>query len=82
MLNSVGKRSTLLLNKLVSALNKVLDNKDSYRRPQLKIDDSMADSRLVGTGYTAGGYGRAMDLQRRTGERKFWKCYFNAVTCF
>ncbi|XP_076358330.1 uncharacterized protein LOC143250944 [Tachypleus tridentatus] len=51
-----AKRSTIMLNKLMSTLQKAL-----------REDEIVSDQ---------------MELQRRGGEHKFWRCYFNAVSCF
>ncbi|XP_035230806.1 uncharacterized protein LOC118202724 [Stegodyphus dumicola] len=51
-----SKRSTMLLNRLMHALNK------SFHYENLSIPQ--------------------MDLQRRGEGKMYWKCYFNAVSCF
>ncbi|XP_053998922.1 uncharacterized protein LOC128887253 isoform X2 [Hylaeus anthracinus] len=84
----VPKRAALLLDRLMVALQKVVDNQDrgelgsvrSFGRssgPHLPSSDSQivpsADEETV-----------KMDLQRRgqSKGRVYWRCYFNAVTCF
>ncbi|XP_076315561.1 allatostatin double C [Tachypleus tridentatus] len=54
--DSLPKRSTMLLNKLMNALQNALQE-----------DDIVSHQ---------------MELQRRGDGRKFWRCYFNAVSCF
>ncbi|XP_043252361.1 uncharacterized protein LOC143348172 [Colletes latitarsis] len=84
----VPKRAALLLDQLMVALQNVVDNQGrgelsgsrSFSRssgPHLPASDSQivssADEETV-----------KMDLQRR-GQSKgriYWRCYFNAVTCF
>lgn len=84
----VPKRAALLFDQLMVALQKVVDNQNreglgssrSFVRssgPRLSADNSQivssADEQTV-----------KMDLQRR-GQPKgrvYWRCYFNAVTCF
>ncbi|XP_015788542.1 uncharacterized protein LOC107365533 [Tetranychus urticae] len=66
------KRSAMLLNKIVSALHKAMDNNKS-RSNRIYLDSyqsSLSSS-------------QQMDLSRRTGSKKmFRKCYFNPVACF
>ncbi|KAF8791390.1 hypothetical protein HNY73_006267 [Argiope bruennichi] len=50
------KRSTMLLNRLMNALNKTYPH-ESFSVPQ-------------------------MELHRRGEGKMYWKCYFNAVSCF
>ncbi|GIY92965.1 uncharacterized protein CEXT_627881 [Caerostris extrusa] len=50
------KRSTMLLNRLMNALNKTYPT-ESFSVPQ-------------------------MELHRRGEGKMYWKCYFNAVSCF
>nr|CAD7430320.1 unnamed protein product [Timema monikensis] len=62
----VPKRTALLLDKIMVALQKAVDEDSSVAA----IPPNMPDS--------------TMDLQRR-GQQKgrvYWRCYFNAVTCF
>ncbi|CAK9798737.1 hypothetical protein ANTQUA_LOCUS1712 [Anthophora quadrimaculata] len=84
----VPKRAALLFDQLMVALQKVVDNQGrgemggsrAFARssgPHLPIGNSQivpsADEQTV-----------KMDLQRR-GQAKgrvYWRCYFNAVTCF
>lgn len=69
------KRSTMLLNKLMHALHKALDSEKniSGSDPEPAALISLPDLEAL----------QQMDMQRRTGEGKmFWRCYFNAVSCF
>ncbi|CAK9828740.1 hypothetical protein ANTRET_LOCUS6207 [Anthophora retusa] len=84
----VPKRAALLFDQLMVALQKVVDNQGrgemggsrAFARssgPRLPVGNSQivpsADEQTV-----------KMDLQRR-GQAKgrvYWRCYFNAVTCF
>ncbi|XP_078046498.1 uncharacterized protein LOC144474951 [Augochlora pura] len=85
----VPKRAALLLDQLMVALQKAVDNQNrgelgssrsSYSRssgPQI----SAGESQIVSTGDEQTV---KMDLQRRgqSKGRVYWRCYFNAVTCF
>ncbi|PBC32497.1 hypothetical protein APICC_09259 [Apis cerana cerana] len=81
----VPKRAALLFDRLMVALQKVVDNQNKEldgsrpfaRSPHLSIENSQiipsTDDQTM-----------KMDLQRR-GQAKgrvYWRCYFNAVTCF
>ncbi|XP_006621518.1 uncharacterized protein LOC102679964 isoform X2 [Apis dorsata] len=82
----VPKRAALLFDRLMVALQKVVDNQNKgeldgsrpfVRSPHLSIENSQiipsTDEQTM-----------KMDLQRR-GQAKgrvYWRCYFNAVTCF
>ncbi|XP_069683387.1 uncharacterized protein AstCC isoform X2 [Periplaneta americana] len=62
----VPKRTALLLDRIMVALQKAVEDEKGARA----FPDQLADSK--------------MDLQRR-GQQKgrvYWRCYFNAVTCF
>ncbi|XP_076647501.1 uncharacterized protein LOC143356040 [Halictus rubicundus] len=84
----VPKRAALLFDQLMVALQKVVDNQNrgelgngrSYARssaPHIPVDESQIIS--TGDEQTV-----KMDLQRRgqSKGRVYWRCYFNAVTCF
>lgn len=107
------KRAALLFDRLMVALQKVVDNQNKgeldgsrpfARSPHLPIENSqiipstdeqqtikVSLSRLLGAKlyiYTRNlinlFFSVQMDLQRR-GQAKgrvYWRCYFNAVTCF
>ncbi|XP_053205196.1 uncharacterized protein LOC128389608 [Panonychus citri] len=68
------KRSAMLLNKIVSALHKAMDNNNKNSRSNRVYVDSYQSSLSSS---------QQMDLTRRTGSKKmFRKCYFNPVACF
>ncbi|XP_058794625.1 uncharacterized protein LOC131666202 [Phymastichus coffea] len=80
------KRAALLLDRLLVALQKVVDNDElgkggvsgSYVNSLQDYPD-ISDSPRMQLGDE-----KTMDLQRR-GQAKgrvYWRCYFNAVTCF
>ncbi|XP_003426067.1 uncharacterized protein LOC100680495 [Nasonia vitripennis] len=79
------KRAALLLDRLLVALQKAVENDDvgkensnSYVRSLPNFSD-MPDSQRMQLSNE-----KTMDLQRR-GQAKgrvYWRCYFNAVTCF
>ncbi|CAH1973557.1 unnamed protein product [Acanthoscelides obtectus] len=75
------KRTALLVNRLMLALNEAMRDQDK------SLDDLSFEDHKRYRGSTDDF--RSMDLQRRghgsVGQqkgRRFWKCYFNAVTCF
>ncbi|XP_029156356.1 uncharacterized protein LOC114929111 isoform X3 [Nylanderia fulva] len=89
----VPKRAALLLDQLMVALQKVVDNQGKstvgesrgmsrgmsrgtkVSAPRFIANTEIADDQTVVN---------SMDLQRR-GQAKgqvYWRCYFNAVTCF
>ncbi|XP_029156355.1 uncharacterized protein LOC114929111 isoform X2 [Nylanderia fulva] len=85
----VPKRAALLLDQLMVALQKVVDNQGKST-----VGESRGMSRGMsrGTKVSAPRFianteiadDQTMDLQRR-GQAKgqvYWRCYFNAVTCF
>ncbi|OXU29576.1 hypothetical protein TSAR_015903 [Trichomalopsis sarcophagae] len=77
------KRAALLLDRLLVALQKAVENdevgkENSYVRSLPDFSD-MPDSQRMQLSNE-----KTMDLQRR-GQAKgrvYWRCYFNAVTCF
>ncbi|XP_076290411.1 uncharacterized protein LOC143213928 isoform X2 [Lasioglossum baleicum] len=81
----VPKRAALLLDQLMVALQKVVDNQN---RGELSNSRSYAKtSPHISTDHSqiiSSGGEETMDLQRRgqTKEHTFWRCYFNAVACF
>nr|XP_034175235.1 uncharacterized protein LOC117601967 isoform X2 [Osmia lignaria] len=84
----VPKRAALLFDQLMVALQKVVDNQDRG-----ELGGSRTFTRSSGPHLSAGNAPIVpsadeqtvkMDLQRR-GQAKgrvYWRCYFNAVTCF
>ena len=68
------KRSTMLLNKLMHALHKAIDNDKKEVEVERDVPDVVP---LVVDNYS-------MDLHRRGEDRmtRYWRCYFNAVSCF
>ncbi|XP_063975697.1 uncharacterized protein LOC135161759 isoform X2 [Diachasmimorpha longicaudata] len=78
------KRAALLLDRLMVALQKAVDEQG--------IGDSRGGKELLRTkprvgaliGPQPGGSKTGMDLQRRgpANGSVYWRCYFNAVTCF
>ncbi|XP_076375150.1 uncharacterized protein LOC117229961 isoform X1 [Megalopta genalis] len=86
----VPKRAALLLDQLMVALQKAVDNQS---KGELGASRSSSYARSPGPHITAGesqivstGDEQTvkMDLQRRgqSKGRVYWRCYFNAVTCF
>ncbi|XP_076167443.1 uncharacterized protein LOC143146741 isoform X2 [Ptiloglossa arizonensis] len=81
----VPKRAALLLDQLMVALQKVVDNQGrgelAGNRPFVRSSGPHlpSDSQIVPTADE-----ETMELQRRgqTKGRVYWRCYFNAVTCF
>ncbi|XP_073971019.1 allatostatin double C isoform X1 [Rhodnius prolixus] len=64
----VPKRAALLLDRIMVALQKAVDEENSVKSTKNRIPIE-----------------ETMDLQRRgqqKGGRIYWRCYFNAVTCF
>lgn len=90
------KRSTMLLNKLMNALQKATEKEESASReastmarsfvqltPDSSQDDASSD-RIPSVVLPSIAQAYQVDLRRRAeGDRKmFWRCYFNAVSCF
>ena len=69
-----SKRSTMLLNKLMHALHRALDNEDDN-------DNIKSNSDITSINVPNHS---SMDLQRRGEEKmtRYFRCYFNAVSCF
>lgn len=63
----------MLLNKLVNALNKVIERE---RQAQLEPESAA----IVAAPSIAHAY--QVDLQRRGEGAMYLRCYFNAVSCF
>ncbi|KZC14848.1 PREDICTED: uncharacterized protein LOC107192911 isoform X2 [Dufourea novaeangliae] len=85
----VPKRAALLFDQLMVALQKVVDNQNrgpgefGASRPYTRSSGShppAVDTQQI----VASGDEQTMDLQRRgqSKGRVYWRCYFNAVTCF
>ncbi|KAF7263204.1 hypothetical protein GWI33_003505 [Rhynchophorus ferrugineus] len=79
------KRTALLVNRLMVALKDALEE-DERERSKLLEKYGAVKGRLYNSDDI-----RTMDLQRRghqsiaSGQNKghvYWRCYFNAVTCF
>nr|XP_050852933.1 uncharacterized protein LOC127065085 [Vespula vulgaris] len=73
----VPKRAALLFDQLMIALQKVVDQ----GRAEKALTRSASPNQVANS---PSGNGQTMDLQRR-GQAKgrvYWRCYFNAVTCF
>ena len=72
-----SKRSTMLLNKLMHALHKALDNENQEQINPEGVKDTPDVIPLIVDNYP-------MDLQRRGEDKmtRYWRCYFNAVSCF
>ncbi|KAL2713177.1 uncharacterized protein V1478_017370 [Vespula squamosa] len=74
----VAKRAALLFDQLMIALQKVVD---SQARAEFENNKALARSAMQRPNSLDA---QTMDLQRR-GQAKgrvYWRCYFNAVTCF
>ncbi|CAG2165567.1 unnamed protein product [Oppiella nova] len=73
--SSPVKKSTMLLNKLMHALHKALDTDNNE-----EVDKDTPDPDVVPV--VVDNY--PMDLHRRGEDRmtRYWRCYFNAVSCF
>ncbi|XP_071446490.1 uncharacterized protein AstCC [Hetaerina americana] len=69
----VPKRAALLIDKLLVALNRALDDP----RGKSNINGGLPGEKTVMDN-------EKKDLQRREPQkgRVYWRCYFNAVTCF
>ncbi|XP_019760349.1 uncharacterized protein LOC109537861 [Dendroctonus ponderosae] len=79
------KRTALLVNRLMVALKDALEEEEREKNPTIS-------SVFGSSGNLYSDDVRTMDLQRRghqpslsNGQNKprlYWRCYFNAVTCF
>ncbi|KAI1301570.1 hypothetical protein HDE_02711 [Halotydeus destructor] len=79
------KRSTMLLNKLMHALQKAIDAESGLPVPgaEMSIEGQNGVTIMGPEAVAAMAITSPKDLQRRAGEGKmFWRCYFNAVSCF
>jgi len=80
MIPSGHKRSALLLDKLMYALQKAINDKEENTGPSTPTEPA--------TGSTSGDLASisemGMGLQRRgkAHGKFYWRCYFNAVSCF
>ncbi|XP_018570793.1 uncharacterized protein LOC108910605 [Anoplophora glabripennis] len=83
------KRTALLVNRLMVALKEAMQ--DEERQEALKNNDNLdrLSPRSNKNYALSPDEIRSMDLQRRghgnIGQQKgriYWRCYFNAVTCF
>ncbi|KAI4486329.1 hypothetical protein M0802_012348 [Mischocyttarus mexicanus] len=76
----VPKRAALLLDQLMIALQKVVDN---HGRGNIGSSKSLTRS-APPIQMIPSTDEQTMDLQRRgqAKSRVYWRCYFNAVTCF
>nr|BAO00935.1 allatostatin-cc [Nilaparvata lugens] len=66
----VPKRAALLLDRIMVALQKAVDEENTIPHPPTPLRTPVEET---------------MDLQRRGNQkngRVYWRCYFNAVTCF
>ncbi|XP_011632145.1 uncharacterized protein LOC105423891 [Pogonomyrmex barbatus] len=82
----VPKRAALLFDQLLVALQKVVDNQEKGAVGSRGIGKSSVSHHFPGANseIVPVVHDQTMDLQRR-GQAKgeiFWRCYFNAVTCF
>lgn len=80
----VPKRAALLLDQLMVALQKVVDNQGKGVIGSRGISSKSSAPRFIANSEIPGTDDQTMDLQRR-GQAKgqvYWRCYFNAVTCF
>ena len=71
-----NKKSTMLLNKLMNALNKAMEKEQTQHFGHADAEAMTA----VAMPSVARAY--RMENQFRGPDRMFWKCYFNAVSCF
>ncbi|XP_046740927.1 uncharacterized protein LOC124408210 [Diprion similis] len=82
----VPKRAALLLDRLMVALQKAVEEQGSGGSSGRSISRSAPQQQLVNSQIVpaVSADEQTMDLQRR-GQAKgrvYWRCYFNAVTCF
>ncbi|XP_033198007.1 uncharacterized protein LOC117160972 isoform X1 [Bombus vancouverensis nearcticus] len=83
----VPKRAALLFDQLMVALQKVVDNQNRGEFGGRTLPRSSGPHLPVGNSQNIPATDEQtvkMDLQRR-GQAKgrvYWRCYFNAVTCF
>lgn len=83
----VPKRAALLLDQLVKALQKAVDNQVEKGRGDIGSSRTLTRSappNPVANSQMIPSDEQTMDLKRR-GQAKgrlFWRCYFNAVTCY
>ena len=91
----------MLLNKLMSALQKAMEKDTAARHAALAIlsrpisgeiiseeEDDKEDSEipskesLAAIAMPSVAQAYQLDLQRRGDGKQYWRCYFNAVSCF
>ncbi|XP_003399426.1 uncharacterized protein LOC126917159 isoform X3 [Bombus affinis] len=81
----VPKRAALLFDQLMVALQKVVDNQNRGELGGRTLPGPSGPHLPVGNSQKIPSTDeQTMDLQRR-GQAKgrvYWRCYFNAVTCF
>ncbi|XP_047352888.1 uncharacterized protein LOC124950362 [Vespa velutina] len=81
----VPKRAALLFDQLMIALQKVVDNQGRAEIGSGKaLTRSAPPIQVANSQMVPSADEQTMDLQRR-GQAKgrvYWRCYFNAVTCF
>ncbi|XP_018325835.1 uncharacterized protein LOC108737476 [Agrilus planipennis] len=84
------KRTAIFLDRVMMALQRAIDEEEKIAAAAAAAASSVADnkSRTKSVGPEAL---RSMDLQRRGHQdsmqtqqkgRVYWRCYFNAITCF
>ncbi|XP_076670922.1 uncharacterized protein LOC143370133 [Andrena cerasifolii] len=84
----VPKRAALLFDQLMVALQKVVDNQGKGElgdsRPFTRSSGPHLQADLSNSQIVPSADEQTMDLQRRgqSKGRVYWRCYFNAVTCF
>ena len=72
------KKSTMLLNKLMNALNKAMEKEQAQSGGHSDVGGDM-------TAIAMPSVARAYQMEnqlRGSDDPMFWKCYFNAVSCF
>ncbi|XP_024939724.1 uncharacterized protein LOC107266579 [Cephus cinctus] len=81
----VPKRAALLLDRLMVALQKAVDNQGLGGGEDVRsLTRSAPRHPVASSQIVPAADEQTMDLQRR-GQAKgrvYWRCYFNAVTCF
>merc|ERR1711997_522489 len=69
------KKAALLLDKIMFAVQKALDEEEGQQAPAIPSISQPVD---------IASYNEGMGLERRgnSHNRVYWRCYFNAVSCF
>lgn len=75
------KKSTMLLNKLVDALNKAME-KEKTQSSLVPDSDPMAAVAMPSIARSYQDRSEYPSLGHASKDRVVWKCYFNAVSCF